>query len=709
MKTRLVYTFGNFKLDVANRQLTRDEIPISLTPKVFDTLHVLLDHAGELVQKDKLMQIVWQDRFVEESNLTFNIKMLRRALGDDAGRPRYIETVPRHGYRFIAETARLLQNGSTGGADAAAAEVGAAVAHTSKGRYRTFVVFGSIMFFAAAAVVVWLLNTNAFQSSAKQLPFLSSSARWETLSNSGSVFFPRVSPDGRYLAYMTKEAGAQTMWIKELASGTNLPLSQFSTDEILGLMFSRNSDFVYFVRKPAGSDQDQASIYRISIFGGIPSRLVANVQGWFSLSPMDDRIAFVRFDKDRQSVVVIADADGKSERVIATRERPVNFRANRWSPDGKSLAVAVGHANNLALDFGVVRIDVESAAEREVTAQKFEYISDIEWADEGRVLITARGSQSSHNQLWQLSLEDQVASKLIDDGRSYTTLSFSRDAGVVALSESVPDFRLYIEQLGASSKTVAVPASPSVFNFTPGGKIVYAAAKGQTDLWVMNTDGSNQRQLTADPAYDFHAVPSPDEKYIFFVSTRSGDAQIWRIGTDGSDPRRITNEVGGFPVFVSPDGKTLYYLSALDRTIWSVSVEGGNESLFLDQRTLFPAFSPDGRYLAYFFRDVADNNSFRLAVAATNNLADQGTFALAGEASSPVEIAWSRDGRSLYYGSEGSAGVAIWRQSIAATSPEKIKALTDPELVDLAVSPNTDEIAWLSGRYRREARLIHAR
>ncbi|HVF30272.1 MAG TPA: winged helix-turn-helix domain-containing protein [Pyrinomonadaceae bacterium] len=708
MKTGLVYRFGNFTLDVANRQLTREEIPIPLTPKVFETLQVLIEHAGQLVPKEELMRSVWQDRFVEESNLTFNIKMLRKALGDDAGQPRYIETVPRHGYRFIAETSRVLKNRSASLGDAPVAEAEGAVAHMSQGGFRTFVVFGSIMFVAAVTVVVWVLSTNAFQSSAKQLPFLSSSARWETLSNSGSVFYPRVSPDGRYLAYTTREAGTQTMWLKELASGTNLPIMQVSTDEILGLMFSRNSDFVYFVRKPAGAEQEQAAIYRISIFGGIPTRLVTNTQGWFSISSVDDRIAFVRFDADRQSVVVIADADGRSERVVAARERPVNFRANRWSPDGKKLAAAVGHTNNLGLDFGVVEIDVESATEREITAQKFEYISDIEWADEGRVLITARGSQSPHNQLWQLSLGDQVATKVIDDGRSYSTLSFSRDAGVVAVSESVPDFKLHVERLGGSSKNVAVAASPSIFNFTPGGKIVYAAAKGQTDVWVMNTDGSNQKQLTADPAYDFHALPSPDEKYIFFVSTRSGDAQIWRIGTDGSDPVRITKEVGGFPIFVSPDATTLYYLSALDRTIWSVGVDGGNENPFLDQRTLFPAFSPDGRYLAYFFRDTADSNRFRLVVAATHNFADQSTFTLADEASSPVEIAWSPDGLSLYYGSESTAGAAIWRQAISASSPEKIKALTDPELVDLAVSPNTDEIAWLSGRYRREARL-HAK
>src|SRR5712692_8955844 len=97
------YEFGNFRLDPAAKILFCENKPVALTPKVFDTLQVFVEHAGRLLEKDELMQKIWQDRFVEESNLTFNIKMLRRALKDDAHQPRFIETVPRRGYRFIAE------------------------------------------------------------------------------------------------------------------------------------------------------------------------------------------------------------------------------------------------------------------------------------------------------------------------------------------------------------------------------------------------------------------------------------------------------------------------------------------------------------------------------------------------------------------------------------------------------------------------------
>ena len=95
-----VYEFGNFRLDTKEKTLFRDNKPVPLRPKVFATLQVFVEHAGHLLEKDELMQKIWKDQFVEESNLSFNIKVLRRVLEDDAHQPRFIETVPRRGYRY---------------------------------------------------------------------------------------------------------------------------------------------------------------------------------------------------------------------------------------------------------------------------------------------------------------------------------------------------------------------------------------------------------------------------------------------------------------------------------------------------------------------------------------------------------------------------------------------------------------------------------
>jgi DNA-binding winged helix-turn-helix (wHTH) protein len=105
----LCYEFGPFKLNVAQRTLSRDGNVISLPPKATDILLVLLQNAGELVHKEDLMKEVWPDSFVEEGTLTQNIFTLRKALGDHRSGAQYIQTVVRCGYRFIAAV-RVVEN-----------------------------------------------------------------------------------------------------------------------------------------------------------------------------------------------------------------------------------------------------------------------------------------------------------------------------------------------------------------------------------------------------------------------------------------------------------------------------------------------------------------------------------------------------------------------------------------------------------------------
>src|SRR4029453_19227987 len=101
------YGFGPFRLEVGERRLSRDGRAIPLRAKVFDTLCVLVEHSGRLLTKQELMQSIWPDTIVEENNLNHNVSTIRRALGEHPTGQAYIETVPRVGYRFVAEVALL--------------------------------------------------------------------------------------------------------------------------------------------------------------------------------------------------------------------------------------------------------------------------------------------------------------------------------------------------------------------------------------------------------------------------------------------------------------------------------------------------------------------------------------------------------------------------------------------------------------------------
>jgi len=109
-QVKQLYEFGPFCLDPAEHTLSRDGRPIPLRPKVFDLLLVLVENRGHLVDKEKLMSSVWTEQFVEEGNINKNISMLRQALGESDSGHKFIETVPKRGYRFVADVREVNDN-----------------------------------------------------------------------------------------------------------------------------------------------------------------------------------------------------------------------------------------------------------------------------------------------------------------------------------------------------------------------------------------------------------------------------------------------------------------------------------------------------------------------------------------------------------------------------------------------------------------------
>src|SRR5215469_187926 len=121
LSARVLYEFERFVLDPAEQSLLRDGEPVSLTPKAFGILCVLIQNNGRLLDKDELIKAVWPNSFVEEANLSVNISALRRALGDTPNGQELIRTVPKLGYRFVIPV-REIRDHSQPGAKAATAQ-----------------------------------------------------------------------------------------------------------------------------------------------------------------------------------------------------------------------------------------------------------------------------------------------------------------------------------------------------------------------------------------------------------------------------------------------------------------------------------------------------------------------------------------------------------------------------------------------------------
>lgn len=745
------YEFGPFVLDPKERVLLRDGVPVQLTPKVFDTLLLLIQNQGRTVSKEEMFDALWRDSFVEESNLTFNIRKLRQALGDERGSPTYIETVPKRGYRFKFEVKEVLQEVAIAPApeirlrDAAVengtnadseiylnVQVTSKTENTaqsssqiveeqgqpvlspssvsSKNNRLIFFVACFCLLIIASGFVFWLHRKYWSQQAVKSelsAPILSAPFKSEKLTNTGRIFHAVISPDGKFMAYSNWVEDKHSLWRRNLATGENIQIVPPSEEFYIGLVFSYNSDWIYFARKPLDA-QLPNTLYRVSTFGGIPTKVTTFLEGWISISPDDRRIAFVRcpYKDENFCSLFMADANGENEQTLITRQRPIRIGDSQFSPDGRSIAFASGQSRNASVDFNLFELNLETKAERSLTPHKFFNIKQLRWLPNGSgLLLVASENLARSFKIFQVSAETGDAQVLTKDSGSYESISLTRAADKMIATQYASDFHLYLSQTETPKNARLLTIARGGFGFVQDGRIVYASpADGNSNIWISNLEGTEQRQLTSDPAQDFVPKISSDGRYIFFTSNRSGSNHVWRMNIDGSNQMPITKQEGGSPIFITADGKWLFYQSALNSNLWKVPAEGGAETLAIKERMILPAMDSEGKRIAYF--NQIENRKFEIVVMSVENEKIIRTFALADDELTPTRIVWAKDGESLFYVmSELSRGL-IWQQSLKVEKPKLYADFGNEEVTDFAFSPDGKNFAFIRGKWNHDAFLI---
>src|SRR6266480_2549155 len=690
------HRFGEFTVDGDQKVLLRNDSPLPLAPKVFDTLLILLANRGRIVEKEELMKRLWPDSFVEESNLTFNIQQLRKALGDSARQPRFIETVARRGYRFIAEV-----NGNSALPSAGETELNASPALPAPGRSYLLIAALAVLVVGSIATVWWLAR-NRFAASALSAPILSTSFKSEKFLNPGRVNAV-ITPDGKYVAYTSETGGKQSIWLRQLETSENIQILPPSDAAYLGLAISHDGNSLYFVRRNE-TDQTSTTIYRVMTFGGIPVKIADLTQGWISVSPDDRQISFVRCyyqDEDFCSLFVV-DADGKNERKILSRPRPVRISDNQFSPDGKSIAFAAGQSLNAGSDFRLMLVDLTTGLERQISSRTFFEIKSLKWLTSGDgLLLTAQELLDGRLKIWQVTTASGEVKALTNDATNYGSISLDKAADKMVATYITNSFRLYLAP-GGDFNNAKNLAAARTFAFGRSSTVFY---EDDGDIWRMNYDGGEQRQLTNTPFKETLPCVSPDGRYIFFASTRSGSSQVWRMNTDGTNQIQLTNGEGGYPKFVSPDQRWIYFESSLDHKLWKIPTEGGQEIQVSDERVSQTAFSPDGKLAAYFFRSKNNDGRRRISVMSLETGKVLKTFALAHEKSIPNLIAWTTDSQSFDYITENGSS-SLWRQSLNQDSARLIADFGREEIADYAISSDGSYVGFIRGRWIHGAVLI---
>jgi Tol biopolymer transport system component/DNA-binding winged helix-turn-helix (wHTH) protein len=668
-----LYEFGPFRLDMNERVLLRDGQIAPLTPKAFDTLVVLVENNGHVLEKEELLKAVWPDTFVEEATLAQNIFTLRKVLGKE---PSYIETIPKRGYRFTANV--LTHDGqssaSPNGAGAHAASPVAAPEPAARPseflRYRNLLILMMVVVTATAGIGFGLFQYFSRKPEATRPTPPFQSMEITRLPITSRAVEAAVSPSGKYIVYTESDGAQSGLWLKQVATtGTPTEIVPTVASNLRGATFSPDEEYIYYVGWK--TDEKDLRLYRVPALGGTAMQIASSVNSPATFSPDGRRIAFTREEENRRSLLVTANADGSDERVLASRDQNEVLTWPAWSPDGRTIACAV---NSFDTNGGatVVGFDAVSGDERPLGAQRWFEIVRLAWLGNASTLSIAAAEQElSPVQIYQLDTASGDVQRVTNDLNSYDAVTATANGNALVAMQTDRVTSIWTTPNGKAQDAAPLTSGAGKLEgyygvaWMPDGHIVYASiASGAWDIWKMDADGRNAIQLTAGARSNYGPSVSPDGRYIVFGSNRGGAFNIWRIDSDGGNPKQLTAGSGESFAHVTADSRWVVYatngyatLGSKKPAVYKVPIDGGEPVLLNDQSASWPFTSPDGKSVVCTYQPAAGDR-LKLAILPIEGGPPSKTFDL--PPGFEFNTVWSPDGRGICYLNHHNSTANVW-------------------------------------------------
>ena len=596
--------FGVFELDLQQGELRKQGVKVKLQEQPLKVLQLLLETHGEIVSREQLRSRIWSaDTFVEfDKGLYSAMARLRDALGDNSASPRFIETVARHGYRFIAPVTIAAFLSDTQGS-----EEGDQASH-KRGRLdvRRLVtsLLAGLVLGALLLVLVFVLDIGEAREWLRRS--IVKSVQVERITDFvGVKESPAISPDGKTMAFVAPVNGRKQIWIRLLAGGSPLQLTHDDADHETPRWMPDSSSLIYFTPNP--SPAEPGTIWEISALGGV-ARKVASAMSRGDISHDGQRIATFQLRGADLALVTIS-LDGSMLREIKRFPKVYGYDLPRWSPDDRWIAYVRGWG--YLFDFVIQVIPVEGGEPQDVAHG--EILRGFSWLPDSFRLVysSSSGSTILYPPIFNLRITGRTGNG--DRQLTFGEVSYV-EPDVVAERLAASRVRIQSDiwrfQVSGSPQQNTKNAlrithqtgqsqTPSV---SPDGKeFVYLSDNGgHGNLWVSTTDGSRTRQITFehDPAVVI-GVPiwSPTGDRIVFILTRQGRTGEWVVSSDGSNLRQVV--MLGSGASWSPDGRWLYY--GKERCIEKIPVVGGPaERVRCQHNPGVASLSADGSTLYYY-------------------------------------------------------------------------------------------------------------
>ena len=639
--------FGVFDLDVQSGELHKSGHRVSLRPQASRILIMLVGRPGQLVTREELQEKIWgSNTFVDfENGLNFSIRQIRAALNDDADTPRYVETLPRRGYRFIAPVDAGV-HAQPESPDASTS--GLEIQSQAKNHAQWQSLLAVTVLLSGFAM---LLAPGIFRRrGAARIPVDPSS--WVQITSfPDSVSQPALSPDGRILAFVRGPytfAGPGQIYIKMLPDGEPVQLTKDNSQK-MSPVFSLDGSRIAYTTVDSNAEWDT---WVVPVLGGQPHPWLANASGlvWLGRKTLFSQVK----ENKIHMAVVTADESGEQHDVyIPASDRGMAHRSFP-SPDGK-WAIVVEMDRALWLPCKLVSLDGSAPARPVGPATGA--CTFAAWSPSGEWMYFTSGASSSFH-LWRqrfpngtpeqitsgISEEEGIA--IAPDGHSLITAVGSRQSSIW-LHDVTGERQISLEGFSFDPK------------FTPDGKrlcyrILRGALRttGPTEMRVVDLDSGRGQVLLPELSvagipghtYDFAA---DGRQIVVGAIDRNGKHRLWIASLDGRPPLRPIPDIEGYDPVFGHSGQIFFRaIEGGSAFAYEVHTDGTGLRKVLNQPiALLGGVSPDGQWLVAKLAGAEGSSTAAISLRQRSvvRLIASGGFNL-----NDIQVSWSRDGKELY-------------------------------------------------------------